>query len=275
MFFCLALKAFQKASFRKYVMPATSSTKSVAVQGTAGSQQLLKFMRGNAKLGKDVWTFSLPSGHTCPGACKCLAKVDRTTNQLIEGPQNEFRCFSATAEVAFPTVRAARRYNMDMLTKKTKVEDLMDMLVAALPLRAEIMRLHVAGDFYSQNYFDAWQLVAEMFPHCQFYAYTKSIPFWLNWVARYKKLPDNMILTASIGGRFDNLIQPWMQTAQVVDHPDDAEALGLEIDKNDTHAQVEGGSFALLIHSVQRPGSDKAAAVKRLKAEGIEYAYSR
>jgi hypothetical protein len=41
------------------------------------STSLLKFGIGNAKLGKAIHTFTLPSGYTCPGAEKCLSRFDR------------------------------------------------------------------------------------------------------------------------------------------------------------------------------------------------------
>ena len=50
--------------------------------------------------------------------------------------------------------------------------------------------------------------------------------------------------------------------------------MGLEIDHDETHAIGPGPSFALLIHGTQPKGSKAAAAIKRLKTEGIEYAYS-
>jgi phospholipid/cholesterol/gamma-HCH transport system ATP-binding protein len=38
--------------------------------------ELLSFGHGNAKLDKEIYTFSLPSGWTCPFAEQCLAKVN-------------------------------------------------------------------------------------------------------------------------------------------------------------------------------------------------------
>jgi hypothetical protein len=57
-------------------------------------------------------------------------------------------------------------------------------------------------------------------------------------------------------------------------HPDKADALGLEIDHDETHALFGTASFALLLHGQQPKGGDASQAIKILKAEGIEYAYS-
>lgn len=79
------------------------------------------------------------------------------------------------------------------------------------------------------------------------------------------------------GGKWDNLIEPnKLRSATVVFHPEEAERLGLEIDHDDSHARnPDGGDFALLIHGMGAKGSEHNAAIKRLKAEKIEYAYSK
>ena len=41
---------------------------------------LLKFTFENAKL-KGIWHYSLPSGHTCPGAKSCLTFAHRETGK--------------------------------------------------------------------------------------------------------------------------------------------------------------------------------------------------
>lgn len=91
-------------------------------------------------------------------------------------------------------------------------------------------------------------------------------------------MPDNFVLTASYGGKWDNLIEPnKLRSAVVVFHPDEAERLGLEIDHDDSHARnPHGGDFALLLHNPsQKSGSEASAAIKRMKAENVQFSYSR
>ena len=76
---------------------------------------LLKFGKGNAKLGKKVYTFSLPSGYTCPAALECLSKSDRITGKIKDGPQTKFRCFSASQEALFLNVYDIRRSNYESI----------------------------------------------------------------------------------------------------------------------------------------------------------------
>lgn len=235
----------------------------------------LKFGKGNAKLDKQIYTFSIPSGHTCPGACQCLAKADRKTGRIKDGLKQQFRCFSASAEAAFPTVRDSRWRNLDLLKKAKTTAKMRDLILESIPKKAEKIRIHVGGDFFSQAYFDAWVKVAEARPNMLFYAYTKSIPYWAN---RLVHIPGNMELTASEGGKHDHLINDLgLRTAKVVLHPKEAKKHKLKLDHDDQHAMGNKGdkSFALLIHGMQRKGSEASDAIKRLKEEEVEYAYSR
>jgi hypothetical protein len=53
------------------------------------------------------------------------------------------------------------------------------LILNSLPTDARLVRLHVSGDFFSDNYFLAWMDVAEVRPEILFYTYTKSLPIWL------------------------------------------------------------------------------------------------
>ena len=44
----------------------------------------------------------------------------------------------------------------------------------------QVVRLHVGGDFFSSNYFDAWLYVVGERPDLLAYGYTKSLQFWVN-----------------------------------------------------------------------------------------------
>jgi hypothetical protein len=204
-----------------------------------------------------------------------LSKVDFKTNKLVDGPQQTIRCFSAAQEVAFKNTRLARRYNFALLRPLKTAKAMCDLILRSLPTAQRIVRVHVGGDFYNQTYFDAWQMVAEARPKQRFYAYTKSIPFWRNWLNRHGALAKNFFLTASLGGKFDDLILPEWITASIVSHPKEAKRMRLEIDHDDSHAYNQSRSFALLVHGMQPPGSEAAAAIKTLRAEGIQFSYSR
>ena len=140
----------------------TACRKACAPRWLMSPKSLLKFSRGNAKLGMDVWTFSLLAGHSCPGADKCMARVNLTTHLLEDGPKQEFRCFSATQEVAFSNTRKAHQHNFEKLRGCATTQEMVELLIRSLPKKALTIRVHVSGDFFNQRYFDAWQAVAAL-----------------------------------------------------------------------------------------------------------------
>jgi hypothetical protein len=133
-----------------------------------------------------------------------------------------------------------------------------NLIIRSLPDKAKIVRIHVSGDFFSQTYFDAWYGVARIRPEVIFYAYTKSIPYWIK---RLDSIPANFRLTASHGGRSDKLITDHgLKSATVLMTQQEADILNLEVDHDDTHAQSGAASFALLIHGTQKAGTDQSKA---------------
>ena len=236
----------------------------------------LSFNLKNVKLKKTgTAAFSLPAGYTCPGACDCLAWFDRDTNKLKDGPKAEFRCFAASLEAAFPSVRKSVDRNLAILKEEKTVANMTEKIMMSLPAIAKFpnIRVHADGDFYNQSYFLAWMETARLSPDRLFYAYTKNLPVWVKYRAC---VPENFVLTASEGGKWDSLIAKHkLRKATVVYHPDEAEALGLEIDHDDSHARsLDGKDFALLLHGMQPKGSDASAALKRMRTEEIKYSYS-
>lgn len=235
-------------------------------------QHELMFGLSNAKLKKRlINTFSLPSGYACPGAKDCLSKANRQTGKITDGKEIKYRCFSAQEEAFKSSMRAARWRNFEILKEHPDTLCMAGKIVSALPLTTDITRIHIGGDYYNQEYFDAWLVAARLRPNMLFYSYTKSLNYWVN---RIKQIPSNFSLVASRGGKHDHLIEEYnLCSAKVVYHPDAADALSLEIDHDDTHAMRATESFALLIHGVQPKGSVMAEAIKTLKQEKIQFSY--
>jgi len=236
---------------------------------------VLFFGRGNSKLPPDVATFSIPAGYTCPGAKACLAKFDRGKRKIVDGLHQEHRCFAASMEAARPNVRVSTDRNWQLLKHARTTEAMVALIKKSmLPAYWSKIRVHVHGDYYNMAYFLAWMEVARQHPDRLFYSYTKSLDYWI----KAKTLvPNNFVLTASRGGKFDHLIDEHkLREAIVVFHEDEAKALGLEIDHDDSHAMRDDGkNFALLLHGMQSKGSKAAAALKRLRAEGVKFSYGK
>ena len=238
---------------------------------------LLKFSVVNAKLEalrialdvKFVYSLSLPSGWTCPGASDCLSKADRITGKITDGSDTKYRCFAASMEARNPALRAQVWHNFDLIKAAKTREAIALLILASIPNNADVIRIHVGGDMYSLAYMGAWLDVATARPNVIFYAYTKSIHHW----EKIGQLPPNLQFTGSDGGRFDDKLGNRKRSV-VVFHPDEAAALGLEIDHDDTHAAIGSESFALLIHGTQPKGSKASDAIKLLTAEKIRYSYT-
>jgi hypothetical protein len=229
--------------------------------------ELLKFNQGNRKLDKFTTTLSLPAGYSCPAALYCHSWCDKKTGKVKDGRFCQFRCASAFIEALFPCVKKQRWYNFNLIKQCKTTKKITELICNSLPEKAIKVRPGVSGDFFNQSYFDAWMDVAREYPKTLFYAYTKSIPFWLN---RKNSIPKNFKLTASYGGKYDYLIKPnGLKWTMVVYSPKEAKALGLEIDHNDQHAYDGKKNFALLLHSPQPAKSEACKAYFQLKKDGI------
>ena len=236
---------------------------------------LWEWLAGNRR----VYSLDLLSGWSCPFAKECLSKVHETGNltksgnpqvKLRDGKDTLFRCFSASQEALLPNVYRRRKHNYDTL-RGLHLNDMIHRLNTDLPEDTGILRWHVGGDFFNSDYFFAAINVAMMNPDKLFYAYTKSLRYWIQY-REYTEQLNNFVLTASRGGREDHLIEHEMLRESVVVFSEaEAEEKGLEIDHDDSHAAVPSwrvNDFALLIHGVQPAGSEAARALSALKGKG-------
>ena len=243
------------------------------------SDQLLKFGHGNAKLPNTTMTFALPAGFTCPGALHCLSKADPETGVITDGPHTLFRC-SAASEETRPSVRKARHRNWSLLRglNTGAMAALFDIsLRAQRRAYTERVRWFTSGDCYSANLRDALIETAQRHGDLLFYLYSKNLPLWLDRGAPLP-LPDNLVLTASWGGRYDFLLADGLfdRTARVVNSQEEAYALGLPLDFTDSLAyQATPIHFAHLVHGTQPNGSAAGKAIQQRRAAGQFSGYSR
>jgi hypothetical protein len=179
-----------------------------------------------------VYEFNLPAGHSCPFALECKVMVDRVTGKFVR-TGTRFRCYAACAE-RFPIVRESRWENFEDIKAGKEI---------VVPEKATHVRIHGSGDFFSQEYFDKWIDVCSKRPQTKFWAFTKSVQFWVN---RLGSIPDNLTLQASRGGKQDHLIDEYgLKCAKVFMRIEDVPA-DMPIDIDDTLAMSGTESFALL-----------------------------
>jgi len=194
---------------------------------------MIKFTKNNKFYAQTTYEFNLPAGYTCPYGKECKICVNEKTGKFNK-MGDRFRCYAASGE-RYPSVRKRRWENYRSILNGELIE---------LPKDAKYVRIHASGDFFSQEYFDKWLVVCRENPQITFWAFTKSLPFWLN---RIKEIPENLHLQASYGGYKDYLIKEnRLKYAKVFMTTKEAKASGLPIDTDDKYAMSGKQSFALV-----------------------------
>ena len=231
-------------------------------------KQLLKMSKGNKKLKKTL-IFDLPAGKTCPNSDKCRSYAVMNNNGKLtvkDGDNTIFRCFAASQENQYPNVYKARKYNLDLILKSLKGEygfyKTYELINASIhkhiTKNINKVRIHSSGDFFNGEYLRAWFAVARLNPQIKFYCYSKSLHLFGTNVS----IPENFFLTASFGGKRDDLIHKgyFKRWAIVVNSEAEAIKKGIEhigkpykIDKDDSSC-FKPDPFALLIHGTQKKG---------------------
>ena len=221
--------------------------------------KILIFGKRNKKLSSAIATLTLPSGYTCPGSKSCHAKANRVTGKIIDSKNLTFRCYHCSLEACFPNVRQKAWHNFDLLKGKSK-QEMIELIQESLPNKL-VIRPGEGGDFFNQDYFDAWLEVAKLNKHILFYAYTKSINFWIK---RLKDIPKNFILTASYGGKYDSLISKYnLKHSKVFNTIEDARREKYKIDIDDSLARNKSiKKIGLLLHGNGPAGSFQARLFK-------------
>ena len=201
-----------------------------------------------------------------------MAKADYHTGKITDGKDQKYRCYAAMQEARHTHIRKQRWNNFSTLRRLGRKKIFTLLRASLTPLydkyvknhqQTPIMRAHVGGDFFKDDYFLAWQDLAKSYKDALFYAYTKRIDLWVLYM---DELANNFELNASRGGRFDELIDLHnLKAAEVVFSHEEAESKNLELDHDDSHAYEPGPSFAQLIHGTQKAGSDASKAQSKLR----------
>jgi hypothetical protein len=212
-----------------------------------------KLKKLEKRLNKKIYSIDLISGWSCPFAKICKSKVvgDQYGLHIQDGKYTKFRCYSASQEALYTHVFMRRLKNYQILKSIEKsIKKLVCCISSSIPSDADIIRYHVAGDFFCKNYMRAAIEVANKHPNTIFYSYTKAIAYFNDLM---DNMPPNFRLVASYGGMQDYDINDKMTTATVFKTKEDVTE-GLEIDHDDYHAYLPQKNFALLIHGIQPKG---------------------
>jgi len=154
--------------------------------------------QGNRDLKRtNVWVWSipalratLPTGEivdTCPNAGVCATP-----------------CYARHGTYNFSNVRAAHTRNLVASMSSQWATEMISELKANKFIGAWI-RIHDAGDFYSEKYALDWCEIAAATPVAMFYAYTKEVELFKRLSAE-SRIPKNFVLIYSLGGKQDYLV---------------------------------------------------------------------
>lgn len=191
-----------------------------------------KFIKNKKYYTGTVYEWNLPTGSSCPFALECKVTVDRVSGKF-DVKKGQYRCYASSAE-RFPAVREHRHKNFDLVKAGG---------IPVIPSDCTAIRIHSAGDFFNQRYFDMWIELAKANPQIEMWAYTKSLQYWVN---RISDIPENLTLTASYGGSQDSLIKEHNLKNVIVYETQNIVPKDRPIDNNDDWARVKNIDFALL-----------------------------
>jgi len=156
----------------------------------------MNLLTQNAKMKKTskennakIFNFSIPayktkSGKiTCPFAKECV--------KYCYAQKGNYTRFPKIAELMEQKYKISKTDNFITLMNEEIIKK-----------KATHIRIHDSGDFYSIAYLQKWLTIANDNKEVIFYAYTKSIKFFVNGLL----LPKNLKIIFSEGSKTDNLI---------------------------------------------------------------------
>ena len=196
---------------------------------TQNSKMKKTSIKNNAK----IFNFSIPAYKTKSGKVTCPF-ADACVKYCYAQKGNYTR---------FPIVQELMEQKYE-ISKQNNFNSLMNEEIKKK--KATHIRIHDSGDFYSVKYLAKWIQIAEYNKEVIFYAYTKSIKFFVDTLL----LPDNMKIIFSEGSKHDELINPKTDRhARIFKNIDLLNASGyIDASENDLQAITENKKVGLVYH---------------------------
>ena len=186
--------------------------------------KLVLLSKSNVKLSKDnIVSFSILPGITC---VNCKVK----------------NCFAEKMCRIHPNV--AKKWGTNLAVTQNRslfVTRMTDELKTLKP--NTIVRIHVGGDFYSQDYLNDWLDLVQRFKGLKFYCYTKSLH--LDWTRALTL--SNLSVVQSEGGEYDRLIDWNRPVAKVVQKTDSTDGMVIGNESDTIAAKAKGKMIIALI----------------------------
>ena len=192
-----------------------------------------------------VISVNMVSGYTCAMGSACKGLYNPLTGITIWSDVLEFPCYDVKAQQMYKAVAPLQWHNFNTL-KNLDAEQMASVILASLPKRLRVVRIHSAGDFFSKEYYKAWRIVANARPEVIFFGYTKH--------AAYVGSEENFHMIFSLGSKQDAIaIANGLPVCRVVASKEQAEQMGLtlqceENDFDDFVKIINGESVTLKVH---------------------------
>lgn len=168
-----------------------------------------KLKETSKKLGLKIFNFSIPAYKSVNGETIC--KYAKDCVKYCYAQKGNYTRFPKIGQLM------EQRYE---LSKQSIFVGLMNIEIKKK--KADAIRIHDSGDFYSREYLQKWISIANSNPNVNFYAYTKSLPYFKDIT-----LPENMDVIFSVGGYKDKTINfDKDRHAQIFDNIDELEKAG-------------------------------------------------
>lgn len=196
----------------------------------------LKWSFSNRKVTKlDAVSFGIPAFKsetgfkTCPKAGACAAV-----------------CYARQGTYTWKTVQNAREFNLKRIRADIG-RFIVDASEDLKKIKQSIIRVHDSGDFFSQEYLDAWMGLALLHPNKTFYAYTKSLHL------DFKGLPDNFKIIQSEGGTMDKKINKRKSHSRIFSSQKAMDKAGyINGDSDDSLAINQERKIGFIYHGVRK-----------------------
>jgi hypothetical protein len=137
----------------------------------------------NSKLGKQIYSINLP----------------RLTCEKYRTAICDRCCYAKKAGFTMPNTQKHMRENYELsLNSYEFIKEISKELIHIMKKLDHIyIRLHPCGDFYSQQYYESWNTIAQSFPKIHFLAFTR------NWEIDFGKHADNLKIYYSVDDSTD------------------------------------------------------------------------
>lgn len=110
---------------------------------------------GSGKLGSAVHHWALPPVDTCPGATSVC----------------QSSCYARSGRYSFKAVQDKLAWNFEQAQQHDFYERMIHEIKSQGVL---VLRIHSAGDFFSQSYAEKWYIIMRKCPKVRFYFYSRS-----------------------------------------------------------------------------------------------------